>query len=91
MPYKLVYKYAYYNDYDIAVQYDGDGQHDVNYVDKVINPIIKNKADFVIGSRFVGEISKFKTTGARRAGMKVLSFFIKMVSGLKIYDTTSGF
>ena len=85
------YKYAYYNDYDIAVQYDGDGQHDVNYVDKVINPIIKNKADFVIGSRFVGEISKFKTTGARRAGIKVLSFFIKMVSGLKIYDTTSGF
>ena len=85
------YKYAYYNNYDIAIQYDGDGQHDVSYVNNIIEPIIKGKADFVIGSRFVDNISKFKTTGARRAGIKVISFFIKLVSGIKVYDTTSGF
>ena len=85
------YKYAYEYNYDIAIQYDGDGQHDVSYVNNIIEPIIKGKADFVIGSRFVGNISKFKTTGARRAGIKVISFFIKLVSGIKVYDTTSGF
>lgn len=85
------YKYAFYHDYDIAVQYDGDGQHDVNYVEKLISLIIKDEADFVIGSRFVGDISKFKTSGARRFGIKVISFFIKLVSKLKVYDTTSGF
>ena len=47
------YKYAYENNYDIAVQFDGDGQHDVRYVEKIIKPIIEKKADFVIGSRFV--------------------------------------
>ena len=47
------YKYAYENDYDIAVQYDGDGQHDVNYVKNIIEPIINNQVDFVIGSRFI--------------------------------------
>ena len=36
------YKYAYVNGYDIAVQFDGDGQHDIKYIDKLINPIIEN-------------------------------------------------
>ena len=85
------YKYAYNNNYDIAIQFDGDGQHDVNYVKKIIDPILKNQADFVVGSRFVENISKFKTSSARRAGIKVISFFIKLCSGVKIYDTTSGF
>src|SRR5699024_658585 len=39
------YKYAYQNDYDIAVQYDGDGQHDIRYVKKIIQPILDSKAD----------------------------------------------
>lgn len=85
------YKYAYTKDYDIAIQFDGDGQHDVNYVEKIISPILENKADFVIGSRFVENLSKFKTSGARRMGIGVLSFFIKLSCGLKVYDTTSGF
>ena len=55
------YKYAYNNNYDIAVQFDGDGQHDVNYVKDIINPIIKNQYDFVIGSRYIDKTkSKFK-------------------------------
>lgn len=85
------YKYAYDKDYDIAVQFDGDGQHDIKYVEKLIQPIIDEKADFSIGSRFVEELSKFKSTGARRIGIKTISFFIKLFTGKKVYDTTSGF
>lgn len=85
------YKYAYENSYDIAVQFDGDGQHDIKYVEKLIQPIIDGEADFSIGSRFVEELSKFKSTGARRIGIKTISFFIKLFTGKKVYDTTSGF
>lgn len=85
------YKYAHENSYDIAVQFDGDGQHDIKYVEKLIQPIIDGEADFSIGSRFVEELSKFKSTGARRIGIKTISFFIKLFTGKKVYDTTSGF
>ncbi len=85
------YKYAYENSYDIAVQFDGDGQHDIKYVEKLIQPIVNGEVDFSIGSRFVEELSKFKSTGARRIGIKMISFFIKLFTGKKVYDTTSGF
>lgn len=85
------YKYALENDYDIAIQFDGDGQHDINYIDNIISLIENNEADFVIGSRFIKNISEFKTSGTRRAGIKIISFFIKLVTGVKIYDTTSGY
>lgn len=86
------YKYAYKNDYDIAVQFDGDGQHDVNYIKKIIEPIINEKCDMVIGSRFIDKSSsEFKSSMTRRLGIKIISFFIKMVTRKKIYDTTSGF
>ena len=86
------YKYALENNYDIAVQFDGDGQHDVNYVKNVIDPIINNECDMVIGSRFIDKnSSKFKSSFSRRIGIKLISFFIKLVSRKRIYDTTSGF
>lgn len=85
------YKYALDNNYDIAVQFDGDGQHDIRYVDKIISPIIEKKANMVIGSRFIDDTSKFKSSKARRVGIKLISLFIKLVTSQKIYDTTSGF
>ena len=85
------YKYALENNYDIAVQFDGDGQHDVRYVQKLIKPIVDGKADFTIGSRFIEELSKFKSSRARRFGINIISFFMKLFTGKKIYDTTSGF
>lgn len=86
------YKYAYNNNYDIAVQFDGDGQHDVNFVRNIINPIINDKYDMVIGSRFIDkESSEFKSSLMRRMGIKLISFFMKIVIRKKIYDTTSGF
>ena len=86
------YKYAIENNYDIAVQFDGDGQHDVRYVKDIIAPIIDNEADMVIGSRFIDKSSsEFQSSKTRRAGINIISFFIKLVTGKKIYDTTSGF
>lgn len=86
------YKYAIENDYDIAIQFDGDGQHDINYVENLIKPILDEEADMVIGSRFIDSTSSdFKSSGMRRLGIKVISFCIRIRTGKKIYDTTSGF
>ena len=86
------YKYAFDNNYDIAIQFDGDGQHDIRYVKNIIKPIMDKKANMVIGSRFIKKSeSEFQTSASRRAGIKIISFFIKLVTGKKIYDTTSGF
>lgn len=84
------YKYALYNDYDIAIQIDGDGQHDVSYLKEIITPLEKEEADVVIGSRFI-EYQGFQSSGARRMGIKLLSFFIWLCTGVKVKDVTSGF
>ncbi len=84
------YKYAFENDYDIAIQFDGDGQHDENYIDDLVNEIKKGN-DFVIGSRFVSKLSEFRSSGSRRVGIKIISGLIKLFTGKKIYDPTSGF
>lgn len=85
------YKYALENNFDIAIQFDGDGQHDIKYVNDLTKPIIDEKSDMVIGSRFIKEKSAFKSTRTRQIGIKVISFFIRIFTGRKIYDTTSGF
>lgn len=86
------YKYALKNDYDIAIQYDGDGQHNVEYIKDIIKPIIDSKADLVIGSRFIDKTSsEFKSTFARLIGIRIISSFIKITSHKRIYDCTSGF
>ena len=86
------YKYAYYNNYDIAVQFDGDGQHDANCIKTITNPIINKESDMVIGSRFIEKDSVgFKSSFFRRIGIKIISSLIKFACHKKIYDTTSGF
>ena len=84
------YKYALYNDYDIAIQFDGDGQHDASYIPNLVEEIEKGN-DIVIGSRFVKELSEFKSTFIRRLGIKWLSLLIKICTRKRIYDPTSGF
>lgn len=65
------YKYAYQNNYDIAIQFDGDGQHDVTYVSTICEPIIQNQADMCIGSRYLDDTtSSFKSTFMRRLRKK---------------------
>lgn len=85
------YKYAFEYDYDIAVQFDGDGQHDALYIPDIIDPIVNGNADLCIGSRFVSELSKFKSTKLRRVGINIISGLIQLCSGCIIKDPTSGF
>lgn len=86
------YKYALEHNYDIAVQMDGDGQHDINCVETVIKPILNGTANLVIGSRFIDfSSSEFKSSAFRRLGIKLISTLINIKTGKRIYDTTSGF
>lgn len=84
------YKYADDNNYDIAVQIDGDNQHDVNFVNTLIKEL-SNNVNCVIGSRFLFKKNKFKSTFLRRIGIKLISFEIKILTHIKITDPTSGF
>lgn len=86
------YKYAKENNYDIAVQFDGDGQHDINYVKTICTPLIEGQADMCIGSRYLDNTtSSFKSTFMRRLGKNIISGIIKIFWKQKITDSTSGF
>lgn len=84
------YLYAVRENYDIAIQVDADGQHDINYIEKMISIIENGQADMVIGSRFI-EDTGYKQTFARMLGIKINSEIIKILTKIKIYDVTSGF
>lgn len=84
---QLGMKYAYKNNYDIAIQFDGDGQHQAKYLNKLVKEIENGNADIAIGSRFVTEKKQFS---ARMIGSRMISFFIKITTGQSIKDTTSG-
>lgn len=84
------YKYALYKNYDIAIQFDGDGQHNVEYINQLIQQVEAGN-DLVIGSRFLDNLTGFKSTKTRRFGIKLLSNLIKLCTGKKITDPTSGF
>lgn len=84
------YLYAAKNGYDIAVQMDGDGQHDIAYLEKVLEPLYAGEADVVIGSRYLQK-KGFQSTATRRMGIGILSGLIFLMTGKKIADVTSGF
>lgn len=84
------YCYARDNDYDIAVQIDGDGQHDVDFLENMIRYMEEEQADCVIGSRFM-EKEGFQSSGLRRTGIKFLSTLGWILTGVRIRDITSGY
>ena len=79
--------YAYKNNYDYALQFDGDGQHRPEYIKYLIQSAESNCLDIVIGSRF---INKQKEKSLRMFGNNLIGIFIKLTTGKKIYDPTSG-
>lgn len=83
------YMYGYRNGYDMAVQVDGDGQHDPAFLDEMAKYMIKEDLDMVIGSRFI-EKKGFQSSGIRRIGIRYFTFLIKMLTGKTITDPTSG-
>lgn len=82
--------YARDEKYDIAFQFDGDGQHLASEIDKLLEPLIRKETDVVIGSRFL-EKGGFRSSLARQAGIRLISLVNKLLTGRKIMDSTSGF
>lgn len=80
-------KYAKENGYDIAIQFDGDGQHNAKYIKDLIKEIKEKDCDVVIGSRFV---KNKKPTSIRMLGSNIIQLAIKIVTGQTIKDPTSG-
>lgn len=84
------YQYALEHDYDVAIQIDGDGQHDVRYIADMLTKLESGEADIVIGSRFI-EKEGFQSSGARRMGIAMISMVIKLLTWKRVKDVTSGF
>jgi glycosyltransferase involved in cell wall biosynthesis len=84
------FMYAFKKGYDAAVQMDGDGQHPPEELHKIIAPLIANEADVVIGSRFIDK-EGFQSSAMRRFGIDFFSKLNKMLVGITIKDSTSGY
>ena len=86
------YQIAFENGYDVAVQIDGDGQHDPSYVTALIQPILEDRLDLCIGSRFLNPNSEsFRSTFLRRFGILFFCRLLGLLTGLHVTDPTSGF
>lgn len=84
------YKYAQKYNYDIAIQFDGDGQHPAEYIADLIQPLINGQSNVVIGSRFLNK-EGFQSSFMRRFGINYFRHLLKMLTGETITDSTSGF
>ena len=83
------YRYAFYHGYDLAVQFDGDGQHSAAHLEDMAKVLEKSGADMVIGSRFI-EKEGFQSSGLRRVGIRYFTMLIRLLTGKTITDPTSG-
>jgi len=84
------YRFAFEHGYDIAVQIDGDGQHDPSQLPKILAPLLAGEADLCVGSRFTGD-GQFRSSFARRVGIKIFARLVSLVVRQRVTDTTSGF
>ena len=84
------YQYARENDFDIAVQVDGDGQHDPSEIPRLLEPILDGRADMVVGTRFM-EGGGYRGTRMRRVGIHLFAAIVSLIVRQRMTDTTSGF
>ncbi len=83
------YRYAWEHGYDMAVQFDGDGQHDASFLPRMSEAMVKEGADMLIGSRFI-EREGFQSSFIRRVGITYFTGLIRVLTGKTITDPTSG-
>ena len=83
------YLYGIRHGYDLAVQIDGDGQHDAAYLDQMAQVLAEDQADMVIGSRLITK-EGFQSSVFRRIGIRHFSMLIRLLTGATITDPTSG-
>ncbi|MDB4285590.1 glycosyltransferase family 2 protein [bacterium] len=82
--------YAFEKGYRYAVRCDGDGQHSPSDIEKLLSPLREEKADLVIGSRFLGK-QLYEGTFVRTVGITCLSWFLSAICRKRVTDPTSGF
>jgi glycosyltransferase involved in cell wall biosynthesis len=85
------FKYALYQNFDYAIQFDGDGQHIAAEIPKLLAPLQAGLADVCIGSRFIEKTQGFQSTFMRRFGIKIFEILNTILIRQKIADSTSGF
>jgi glycosyltransferase involved in cell wall biosynthesis len=83
-------QYACENDFDVAVQIDGDGQHDSQEVAALLEPLLAGHADIAVGTRFAGE-RVYRPSLARRIGIALFAGIVSLIVRQRVTDTTSGF
>ncbi len=84
------FRFAWERGYELAVRLDGDGQHDPAELRAVVAPVVAGDADLAIGSRFIGD-GGFRSSAARRIGIRVLARVVSWIAHQRLTDTTSGF
>lgn len=83
------YIYGCQYGYDVAVQFDGDGQHDAAYLEMMAEKLCETNSDMIIGSRFLKK-EGFQSSGLRRIGIWYFSVLLKVLTGKRVTDPTSG-
>ncbi len=84
------YRFAALHGYEVAVQVDGDGQHRPSEVRRLVDSLLEDHADLVVGSRFM-ETNGYRQTSVRKLGALMLRALIHTLSGQYMTDCTSGF
>jgi glycosyltransferase involved in cell wall biosynthesis len=84
------YQFARDHGYDLAVQVDGDGQHDPREIAALVEPILADRADMVVGTRFAAG-GGYRGTHVRRVGIHIFAGLVSMIVRQRVTDTTSGF
>jgi glycosyltransferase involved in cell wall biosynthesis len=84
------YQYAIERGFDVAIQVDGDGQHDPHEIGQVLAPIFEDRADLVVGTRFARG-GGYRGTRPRRVGIRIFAAIVSLMVGQRVSDTTSGF
>lgn len=85
------FKYATRNDYQMAIQFDGDGQHIAKEIPKLLARLTQDRVNMVIGSRFMEKHAGFRSTFIRRLGIRLFQWLNSLLIGQRITDNTSGF
>jgi glycosyltransferase involved in cell wall biosynthesis len=84
------FRFAWEGGYELAVRLDGDGQHDPSQLPAIVAPVVAGDADLAIGSRFL-ESGGYRSSAARRFGIRVLARVVSFIAHERLTDTTSGF
>jgi glycosyltransferase involved in cell wall biosynthesis len=81
--------YALRHGYDYAIQFDGDGQHRADQIDRIVGEVTSGRADLAIGARTLPE--GYKCGFSRKIGSLIFCLLIRILTGRRIADPTAGF